>query len=91
MGQIILNYLFIFAIPLLFGFAIRFLGRSIGKAYMITVVVVGIAAIAWIIAWVVPSHGSEQNALLAVQASCAAAASLLTGAVVSLKRKFKAG
>lgn len=91
MGQIILNYLFIFAIPLLLGFAIRFLGRDIGKAYVITIVFVGIAVIAWIIAWVVPSHGSEQNAILAVQALCAAAASLLTGAVVSLKRKLKAG
>ena len=86
-----MNYLFIFVIPLLFGFAIRFLGRGMVKAYSITAVFAGIAVIAWIVARVVPTHGSEQNALLAVQASCAAAASLLTGAVVSLMRKLKGG
>lgn len=91
MGQIILNYLFIFVIPLLLGFAIRFFGRNIVRAYFITVFFMGLVVITRMAAWVIPSHGSEQNALLAVQASCAAVASLLTGVVISLKRKLKVG
>lgn len=90
MRQIILNYLFVFVAPLIFGFLIRFIGGSSKRAYFITLGLVGLAVIAQIIVWAVPANGSEQNALLAVQAACAAAASLLTGVVMSLQKKRSA-
>jgi len=87
MGQIILNYIFIFVIPLIVGLALRLLFRRVKRAYWITVGLLIFAVAAWVIAATVPTHGSERYGLLAVQMTSGAIGALLTGLVIHWKRK----
>jgi protein-S-isoprenylcysteine O-methyltransferase Ste14 len=86
MGQIIINYLGIFMIPLFAGFLIRFLCRRTKRPYVVTLCLAVLMAAAWIAERTLPA-----NALLAVQASCAAAASLVTEGVFALRRGMRPG
>lgn len=88
MKQIILNYLCIVGLPLALGLAVRFAFRHVKRGYLITMGLITLALAAWIVVWTVPSYGSEQNGLLAIMATCAATASLLTGAILRLKNDF---
>jgi uncharacterized membrane protein YedE/YeeE len=85
MAQIILNYLNIFFIPIIIGFAVRFFTRKTKWSYWSTVFFVVLSIVAWIIANVVPSKGSELHGLWALQATAAAIGSLVTGIAVRLK------
>ena len=85
MVQIMLNYLYIFIIPIIMGFAVLFFTRKIKRAYWATVFFVVLSFLAWIIVYVVPSKGSELHGLWALQATAAAIGSLVTGIAVRLK------
>ncbi len=87
MKQIIMNYLFIFGLPLIVGFTVRVLLNHFRMAYL-TTVAFGIAAlIDWCILQTNPTPGSELFWILTMHAACAFAASLLTGTVCRLIRK----
>jgi hypothetical protein len=85
MVQIILNYLYIFIIPIIIGFAIRFFTRKINQAYWVTVFFVILSIVMWIIVYIVPSNGSEMYGILALQATAAAIGTLVTGIAVRLR------
>jgi uncharacterized membrane protein YedE/YeeE len=85
MVQIMLNYLYIFIIPIIIGFAVRFFTRKIKRAYWATVFFLVLSFVAWIIVYVVPSKGSEMHGIWALQATAAAIGSLVTGIAVWLK------
>ncbi len=87
MKQIIINYLFIFGLPIIVGLAIRILLQRFNKAFFVTVVFAVLALVGWVVVNVVPSHGSELYGILAVQATTAFVSSLLTGLVLRLKSK----
>lgn len=76
MGQIILNWLYVFIGPPVLGLALRFVCRRWKKAYWITLCLLLLTAVAWIVVWKVPNRGSELYGLTALQASLAAAGSL---------------
>jgi uncharacterized membrane protein YedE/YeeE len=85
MVQIMLNYLYIFIIPIIIGFAVRFFTRKIKRAYWVTVFFLVLSFVAWIIVYVVPSKGSEMHGIWALQATAAAIGSLVTGIAIWLK------
>ena len=68
MKQIIINYLFVFGLPIIVGLAVRILLQQFNKAYFVTVVFAVLALVGWVVVSVVPSHGSELYGILAVQA-----------------------
>ncbi|MGN0448358.1 MAG: hypothetical protein ACI4GC_07430 [Acutalibacteraceae bacterium] len=88
MKQIIINYLLIFGLPLVLGFLIRMLLQRLNKSYLVTVVFAVLAVVGWLVVIVVPSHGSELNGLLSIQASVAFGSSLLAGLILRLKARF---
>ena len=87
MKQIIINYLFVFALPLIVGSVVRILLQRFKKACFTTIALAVLAFAGWIVVIVVPSDGSELYGLLAIQATAAFVSSLLTGLV--LQSKFK--
>lgn len=87
MKQIIINYLFVFGLPIIVGLAVRILFQRFNKAYFTTVVFAVLAVVSWVVVNVVPSHGSELYGILAIQATVAFVSSLLTGLVLKLKSK----
>ena len=87
MKQIIINYLFIFGLPIIVGLAVRILFQRFNKAYFTTVAFAVLALVGWVVVNVVPSHGSELYGILATQATVAFVTSLLTGLVLKSKSK----
>jgi len=85
MKQIIMNYLGIFIVPALIGFAVRFLLRRSQKGYWVTVGLAILTVIGWIAANTIPNHGSELYGILALMMTSALAGSFVTGLVVRLK------
>ena len=83
MKTIIINYLWIFGLPLLIGIALRVLLNRFRKAYLVTAVLGIVTLIAWCIAMFNPIQGSEMFGLLAIQATTAFAASFVTGLVLN--------
>lgn len=88
MKQIIINYLFIFGLPILVGLVVRILFQRFSKAYFTTVAFAVFTLAGWVVVNVVPSNGSELYGILATQATVAFISSLLTGLV--LKSNVKA-
>lgn len=89
MKQIIMNYLFIYGLPIIIGSAIRILLQRFNKAYLATVLFAVLALWVLAIVNVVPAHGSERYGILAVQTTTAFATSLLTGLLLRLKSKTR--
>ena len=89
MGQIIINYLLIFGLPLAVGLLVRILLNRFSKAYLVTVAFAALTLVLWVVANVVPSHGNEGNGILAVQATASFASSLVIGIILKLKSKIK--
>ena len=87
MRQIIINYLFVFGLPIIVGLAVRILLQRFNKAYFATVAFAVLALAGWVVVNVVPLHGSELYGILAVQATTAFASSLLTGLVLKLESR----
>ena len=87
MKQIIINYLFVFGLPIIIGLAVRILLRRFDKACFSTVAFAVLALAAWVVVHVVPSNGSELYGILATQATVAFVSSLLTGLVLKSKSK----
>lgn len=87
MKQIIINYPFVFGLPMIVGSAVRVLLKRFSKAYFATAVFAVLALVGWVVVNVVPSHGSELYGILAVQATTAFVSSLLAGLVLGLKSK----
>ena len=87
MKQIIINYLFVFGLPIIVGLGVRILFQRFNKAYFTTVAFAVLALVGWVVVNVVPSHGSELYGILATQATVAFVSSLLTGLVLKLKSK----
>ena len=85
MAQIMLNYLYIFIVPIIIGFAVRFFTRKTKWSYWSTVFFVVLSFVALIIAYVVPSRGSEMYGIWVLQTTTAAIGSLMTGIAVRLK------
>ena len=85
MKQIIINYLFVFGLPIIIGLAVRILFQRFNKAYFSTVAFAVLALVGWVVVNAVPSNGSELYRILATQATVAFASSLLTGLVLKLK------
>ena len=83
MKTIIINYLWIFGLPLLIGIALRILLNRLPKPYLVTAVLGIVTLIAWCIAMFNPIQGSEMFGLLAIQATTAFAASFVTGLVLN--------
>lgn len=89
MLQIIINYLYIFGLPIIVGLAARILLRRLNKAYFVTVAFAILALIALVVAIVVPSYGSEMYGIMTIQAIAALVSSLLTGLVLRLRSKIR--
>lgn len=87
MKQIIINYLFVFGLPIIIGLVVRILLQRFNKAYFVTGVFAVLALMSWILENVVPSHGSELYGVLTVQIAVAFVSSLLIGLVLKLKSK----
>lgn len=87
MKQIIINYLFVFALPLIVGAVVRILLQRFSKAFFTTIAFAVLALAGWVAVHAVPSNGSELYGLLATQATVAFASSLLTGLVIQSKFK----
>ena len=85
MKQIIINYLFVFGLPIIIGLAVRILFQRFNKAYFSTVAFAVLALVGWVVVNAVPSNDSELYRILATQATVAFASSLLTGLVLKLK------
>ena len=86
MKQIILNYLFIFGLPIIIGLAIRIILQRFNKAHLVTVLFAILTAIGWCVANTIPSYGSELHTILAIQVTAAFVSSLLTGLILRLKK-----
>ncbi len=89
MKQIILNYVSIFVLPILAGFAVRFFCRRLKKAWLVTAAGAVLTVIALIVALNPPIAGNEGYGLITVSAACATAASLITGLVCRLINRKK--
>ena len=87
MKQIIINYLFIFGLPIIVGFTIRVLLQRFIKAFFVTAAFAILTLVGWVVVNAVPSHGSELYGILAMQATSAFVSSLLTGLVLRMKSK----
>lgn len=88
MKQIIINYVFVFVLPFLIGIAFRFFLRHARKARFATAGMVVLAAAAWLIAYAVPSHGSELYGIVALIVTCAAAGAVLVGVLLGRHSSF---
>ena len=84
MKQIIFNYLCVLIIPALIGFLVRFLFRRAKKGSLITAALIALAVLSWIVATVIPSHGSELYAIRAMMVTSASVAALMTDMVIRL-------
>ena len=87
MKQIIINYLFVFGLPIIVGLGVRILFQRFNKAYFTTAAFAVLSLVGWVVVNVVPSNGSELYWILATQATVAFISSLLTGLVLKLKSK----
>ena len=87
MKQIIINYLFIFGLPVIIGLAVRIILQRFNKAYLVTTLFAILTAIGWYIANAMPSYGSELHGILAIQTTVVFVSSLLTGLILRLKKK----
>lgn len=90
MAQIVWNYMAIFIIPILVGFAVRFLFRKRNKAWIITAAGAVLSLIGLITAINPPVSGNEAYGLLTIATACATAASALTGLIYKAVMKKKA-
>lgn len=86
MGQSLAAYTYIFIFPAISGFTVRLICGNKKRACLVTIGFAVFAAVIWAASNLLPTHGSELLALLAVQAASAAFASLLTGFVIRIKR-----
>ncbi|MBR2894290.1 MAG: hypothetical protein IKC03_01350 [Oscillospiraceae bacterium] len=84
MKQIIFNYLWVFIIPALIGFLLRFFFRRAKKGSLITAALIALAVLSWIVATVIPSHGSELYAIRAMMVTSSSVAALMTDMVIRL-------
>ena len=87
MKQIIINYLFVFGLPIIVGLGVRILFQRFNIAYFTTVAFAVLSLVGWVVVNVVPSNGSELYWILATQTTVAFISSLLTGLVLKLKSK----
>ena len=87
MKQIIINYLFVFGLPIIVGMVVRILLRQLSKAYFTTIAFAVLTFVGWVVAIAVPSNGSELYGIWATQATVAFVSSLLTGLVLQSKSK----
>ena len=87
MKQIVMNYLFIYGLPMIAGFAVRILLQRFNKAYFATVAFAVLTLVGWVVYNVIPSYGSELYGILAMQVTAAFVSSLLIGLVLKLKAK----
>ena len=84
MKQIIFNYLWVFIIPALIGFLLRFFVRRAKRGSLITAALIALAVLSWIVATVIPSHGSELYAIRAMMVTSSSVAALMTDMVIRL-------
>ena len=84
MKQIIFNYLCVLIIPALIGFLLRFFFRRAKRGSLITAALIALAALSWIVATVIPSHGSELYAIRAMMVTSSSVAALMTDMVIRL-------
>ena len=84
MKQIIFNYLWVFIIPALIGFLLRFFFRRAKKGSLITAALIALAVLSWIVATVIPSHGSELYAIRAMMVTSSSVAALMTDMLIRL-------
>lgn len=84
MLQIFINYLFVFILPFLIGFGLRFAIRKLRWPFLLTVCLLALAVIMQYIAETVPNHGSELYAIMALEAVSLAAGALIAGIITCL-------
>ena len=89
MTQIILNYLMIFILPFLAGILLRSLFRKKARGWIVTVIAAVFALVTSIVAFTVPSHGSEVNGILMYQAICLLVGVLLAAGIIRLRHRQK--
>ena len=90
MVQIVLNYLLIFILPFLAGILLRsLLFRKTARGWIVTVIAAVLALVTSIVAFAVPSHGSEANGLLMCQAICLLAGVLLAAGIDRFQHRRK--
>ena len=77
--QVLLNYLFVFVLPLVFGGALRFACRKYSRAWLVTAIAAVLSLAAWVIARDPPVRGSELYGLCTIQLVCCMTGSLLVG------------
>ncbi len=84
MGQILLNYLVIFIIPLILGFLLQFLLRKRTR-YLLPIALSVLAIAAALYASTNPIPGNEGPGLRAIQLGCMAAGSILSALIFRKK------
>jgi len=84
MGQILLNYLVIFILPLILGFFLQFLPRKRTR-YLLPIALSALALAAALYASTNPIPGNEGPALRAVQLGCMAAGAILAALIFRKK------
>ena len=87
MGQILFNIFMVYILPVIIGIVVRVTVRKIRKPFVVTIGLILLAALMWMIAVVVPNHGSEGSGIMAMMATCLALGALITEVLTSISRK----
>ena len=87
MLQIALNYLYIFIGPFILGLVLRLIFFRFRKGFIVELVCAALSVVLWGVALLVPSYGSEGNALMALQGTCLTAGALIAEGIVRLVRR----
>lgn len=85
--QIVWNWMIIFIFPFLSGVIIRVLFRNKEKGWIVSVIIGVLSLVAAIAAVALTSGGNERLGLMLIQAVCALAGSLLTGAIIRVVKE----
>ncbi|MBE6613364.1 MAG: hypothetical protein E7632_12845 [Ruminococcaceae bacterium] len=89
MKTIIMNYIYIFILPIIVGITIRILTARRRFGFLVTAGLAILAVIGWCIAAANPIPGNEFFGILAIQESMACAASLVLGGVLTVRARLK--
>lgn len=87
MLQIMINYLYIFIGPFILGLVLRLIFFKFRKGFIVEILCAVLAAVLWGVAFLVPSYGSEANALLALQGTCLTVGALIAEGIIRLVRQ----
>ena len=86
---IVMNYLFIFIIPFLFGFIIRLALHWFKRGFLLTLGTIIFAVFTSIAVAIIPAHGNEFYGLFMCQSICLAVGALISEAILFIRKALK--